>query len=346
MDIQQFENRKKDHLDLALDLMHQASGSSGLELIQLIHDALPELDFNQIELTSRLGNQILKTPFYVAAMTAGHDHAQKINATLAEVCQHRGWAMGVGSQRRDLELGDRKTEWKNFRRQFPNLILFGNIGLTQILKTQTEEVQKICDLIEPQILFIHLNSLQEVIQPEGTPFFSGGIQAIEKLTKCLKIPVALKETGCGFSKKTLSKIKHLKLAAVDISGLGGTHWGRLEGARAHPGSLKAEAAKTFSYWGVSTVDSTLNALQTLPSSIEVWASGGVRNGLDAAKLYAIGAKRIGYAQPALKAALRGEDSLNHWMETQEFEMKVAMFCTGSRNLSELQQEDRWMLIKK
>ncbi len=341
MDLKQFEERKLDHIRHSLDLAHQAQGLSGLEFVQLVHEALPDLDFDEISLTSNCLGVCLKTPFYVAGMTAGHERAFQINRTLALLCQERGWAMGVGSQRRDLELqnGAGLDAWKELRDQVPDLVLFANLGISQVIRADMRDLRRVVDGLRAQALVIHLNALQEVVQPEGTPHFRGSFEAIARVISELGLPVLLKETGCGFSEATLRRISGLRLGAVDLSGLGGTHWGRIEGARAGRGSLHAEVATTFANWGESTVNSVRAAARALPESIEVWASGGVRSGLDAAKLLALGADRIGFAKPALEAALEGAERLRLWMETREFELKTALFCTGSLNCKELQAKE-------
>ena len=203
------------------------------------------------------------------------------------------------------------------------------------------------DSIQAQALFIHLNSLQECIQPEGTTDFKGSFNVIEKLSSKLSVPVIIKETGCGFSFKTLKRLKSTKIAAVDISGLGGTHWGRIEGDRAMAGSVHFQAAKTFQNWGISTVESVLNANKALGKkpTFELWASGGVRTGLDAAKLIAMGAKAIGLAKPALEKALIGQHSLIEWMSQVEYELKTAMFCTGSKDIKNLSQTN-WSIRQR
>ena len=150
-------------------------------------------------------------------------------------------------------------------------------------------------------------------------------------------PVVIKETGCGFSAPTLMRLSEVGLTALDVSGLGGTHWGRVEGARAQPDGLQATAARTFANWGESTADSVISARENL-RGVEIWASGGVRSGLDAAKLIALGAHRVGYAQPALAAATAGAEVLDRWMEQQEFELKVALFCTGSATPQALREK--------
>ncbi|MFZ9595659.1 MAG: type 2 isopentenyl-diphosphate Delta-isomerase [Bdellovibrionia bacterium] len=340
MDLDQFEKRKADHIQHSLDLKNEALGASGLDRIHLVHEALPELDFQDVSIQSQFLGKKLQTPFFVCGMTAGHGDAPAMNRLLAKVCEARGWVMGVGSQRRDLESSS--EEWKSFRSSFPRLGLIGNLGLTQVIQASVSQVRRVVTDLGADALAIHLNALQEVLQPEGTPQFHGGFAALKKLTQSLKIPILLKETGCGFSKKTLQRISRLKLCAVDLSGLGGTHWGRIEGARAPEHSLQAQAAQTFAHWGESTVQSVLAAQGVLREKTEIWASGGVRSGLDAAKLIALGSHRIGYAKPALMAALKGEQALHQWMAQQEFELKVALFCTGSKNLEALRKK-KWNL---
>ena len=162
--------------------------------------------------------------------------------------------------------------------------------------------------------------------------------ALRSLCRDLGVPVVLKETGCGFSQATLYRVSRIGLSAIDVSGLGGTHWGRIEGARADVGSIQSIAATTFAQWGESTVNSVRAAVKVLPSSVEIWASGGVRSGLDAAKLLALGAHRVGFAKPALEAALQGLEALEFWMQTREFELKVAMFCSGAATCQELREK--------
>lgn len=331
---QQFESRKKDHINFAMASENQAFGFSELERVQLEHDALPELDFSEISLQSKYLGQTLQTPFYINSMTAGHKDAVSLNVIMAQVCEERGWMMGVGSQRRQLEDSKNQNEWKALRKAAPKALIIGNIGLAQVIQSSVSDIEKLVESVEAQALFIHLNALQECIQPEGTPQFKGGRKAIEKLCRKLSVPVIVKETGCGMSFKALKKLKNIGLYAVDVSGLGGTHWGRIEGQRASSGSIQFECAKSFQNWGISTVQSLVNGLK-LKADYELWASGGVRTGLDAAKLLGLGAKAVGYAQPAMQKALQGEQELRSWMTTIEYELRVAMLCTGSKHIKHL-----------
>ena len=341
MDTQQFEARKREHIQHSLYVASQAQGLSGLEQVHLVHDALPDFDFTEIQIQTHCLGKQLTTPFYVAGMTAGHENAWKMNRTLALACQQRGWAMGVGSQRRDLETGDGGLldQWKKLREEVPDLVLFANLGISQLITAEMSQVQKVVRDLGAQALVVHTNALQETMQPEGTPFFRGGFAALKRACQELGLPVILKETGCGFSRATLERVSSLGLAAIDLSGLGGTHWGRIEGARAHKNSIHSVASLTFANWGIPTASSVLFAAEVLPERTEIWASGGVRSGLDAAKLIALGAHRVGYAKPALEAALHGEERLHFWMETQEYELRVALFCTGSKTCHELRHKE-------
>jgi isopentenyl-diphosphate Delta-isomerase len=345
MNIKQFEKRKQDHIALSLSMANQAAGMNGLESIHLSHEAIPDLDFEEIKLETPCFGKLLPTPFYVASMTAGHADALSINRMLAQACQERGWAMGVGSQRRELEAGTGARaidDWKSLRQEVPRLVLFANIGISQLIKAKVADIQRLIESIDAQALCIHLNVLQEAIQPEGTPQFKGAWQALENLCRELDRPVIVKETGCGFHRSTLRRLAQVGPAAVDVSGLGGTHWGRIEGARAGNHSLHQAAATAFANWGEATVDSVLAAREALSPQTEIWASGGVRSGLDAAKLIALGAHRVGYAKPALEAALTGPIELRSWMELQEYELRIALFCTGSATPSYLSQKaDSW-----
>ncbi len=343
MNIREFEGRKKDHIQHALNPAHQATGLGGLDWIRLIHEALPELDFDEVRLTSTCLGRTSATPFYIAGMTAGHEDAPRINRALALACQERGWAMGVGSQRRELEASSDESaqldHWELLRESVPRLTLFANLGLSQLIEAPTSEVQRLAKSIRAQALVIHANPLQEALQPEGTPRFKGALQALGRICGEIDMPVVLKETGCGFSSATLRRLSDLPLAAVDVSGLGGTHWGRIEGARSPKGSPQAAAAQTFAEWGEPTVETLIAARQELKPRTELWASGGVRTGLDAAKLIALGAHQIGFAKPALEAALAGDEVLRQWMAAREYELRVALFCTGCASPADLRRKE-------
>ncbi len=336
-----FESRKADHIRLSLSEKTQAIGASGLDRVRLRHEALPDLNFDDIDLRVPFFGKLVASPMFVSSMTAGHAGSIDLNVRMARVSEKRNWPMGVGSQRKQLQDKNADVEWKNIRKACPRVRFLGNIGLAQVIEEPTSAIRRLCDTLEAEALFVHLNPLQECLQPEGTPHFKGGLKALEKLVRELGLPVVVKETGTGFSRSTLDRLRGIGLHAVDVSGLGGTHWGRVEGGRAQ--GLRAEAAETFRDWGVGTVESVLHALQAKRAGAEydVWASGGVRSGLDAAKLVAMGAKHVGLAQPILAKALESEDALDQKMELLEFELRTALFCTGAQDIETFQSLRVW-----
>lgn len=329
-----FETRKADHIRLALDESCQSNSGAGLNKVNLIHEALPEIDFDDVQIEQELFSRPMASPFFISSMTAGHTGSLNINLIMARVAERRRWPMGVGSQRRQLTDFSVDSEWRAIRKECPRVRFFGNIGLSQLIRSEVSEIRRLADTLEAEAMIVHTNPLQECLQPEGTRHFAGGYRALENLVKELGLPVIVKETGCGFSSRTLARLSGIGLAAVDVAGRGGTHWGRIEGGRSAKNSLLFQAAETFGNWGIDTVDSLLTA-KNIAIDFELWASGGVRSGLDAAKLLALGASRIGLAKPLIEAALKGEQALDREMERLEYELKVAMFCTGSRTIEDL-----------
>lgn len=327
VDYKEFEKRKQEHIELALEPSSQASDNE-LDKLSLTHEALPDFNFSEINISSYRFGKLVPSPFFVSSMTAGHKNALSINYTLVAACAKSGWAMGVGSQRRELTDPNAKLAWQKIRLEFPKVKLFSNLGIAQVINTPVDEISRLVEALEAEALIIHCNPLQEVIQPEGTPQFKGSLLAIKQLVKILPIPIVIKETGCGFSAPTLHRLNDLGIKAVDVSGLGGTHWGRIESKRALHGSIKQRSGETFSNWGIGTVSSVKNAISLQPN-FEIWGSGGVRHGLDAAKLLALGVTSVGFAKPMLIAALKGAAEVYELMQTIEYELRIAMFCTGS-----------------
>lgn len=334
---EQFEQRKQDHIDLALMSVNQAEEYNPFDRVHLLHEALPNFNFDEIDIsTYRLGKKVA-TPFIISSMTAGHREAVNINHELMAAASECGWSMGVGSQRRELTDKSAAQEWRELRRSFPNVTLFSNLGIAQLITTKLADIGRLTDAVEATGLIIHCNPLQECIQPEGTPYFKDCWHALEQLVKTFALPIIVKETGCGFSLQTMKRLNQIGVAAIDVSGLGGTHWGRIEGHRAPEHSIQQRASMTFRNWGVDTFRCVKQA-QSLSDSTEIWGSGGVRHGLDAAKLIAAGASTVGFAKPLLEAALDSWQLVVSEMQAIEYELKVAMFCTGSRILSDLQEK--------
>jgi len=338
-----FEERKRDHIAISLSAQSQSAGASGLERVELIHEAVPDIDFKDITLKTKTLGLEVSSPIFVSSMTLGHQTSEKINHVLAAVCESRDLLMGVGSQRRQLEDQTAVLECQQLRKSFPKLKVMGNLGLSQLISTSVDEVKKLVESLEAQAMIIHTNPLQECIQPEGTPNFKGGTKALEQLCAELSVPVILKETGCGFSRKTMMKLRDIGLAALDVSGKGGTHWGRVEAQRLPEDNVRQAAGENFAEWGHTTVESML-AAREMEWPSELWASGGVRNGLDVAKLIAMGADMVGLAKPVLEAAIQGESALQKFFDSLEYEVKVALFCTGTSNVADFQRGGLWKWI--
>ena len=334
----QFESRKREHIELSLLPDNQATGRSGLDEYHLPHCAMPEIDWNEISIESSILGAVRKTPFLISSMTAGHHGSVNLNERLALAASRRGWIMGVGSQRKELFDEEAHQEWVELRKTIGSeLLMVGNIGLSQVIQTPPEKIQDLVDSLKAIALFVHTNPLQEALQVEGTPYFKGGFESVARLSQILSVPVILKETGCGFSASTLQQANELGIYAVDVAGFGGTHWGRIEGGQNGADALKNQAAKTFANWGVSTYQSLLNARGLDKKNFAVWASGGIRSGLDAAKCISLGAECVGFAKPLLDSAVQSQDALEKTMEALEFELKVALFCTGSRSVNDLKK---------
>ena len=330
----QFEERKKEHFTLSLGNQAETPEKTGLDRIELIHEALPELNLQDISLSLKIFGRNLKTPFFASSMTGGWDKSEQFNLKLAQICEKRSWIMGVGSQRGQLTDSSKDREWHKIRSACPDLVLLGNLGLSQVISTPIEKIEKLVESLGAQGMIVHTNPLQEALQKEGSPFFKGGIKALKELSRTLSVPVILKETGCGFSEHTLDRLEGLGLFAVDLSGLGGTHWGRIEGTRFAGKDFRQGIGETFSKWGVKTLDSLLYSGKR-KRDFKIWASGGLRNGLDGAKALALGAEAVGFGRPLLQALNEGTEKLEQLMSRWEHELRVCLFCTGSVRLEDL-----------
>ena len=338
-----FSDRKKDHINLSLKKSNRAKGKSGFDRIRLKHSALPEIDFSEVDISTQIFGQPILTPFVVTGMTGGWEGAKAINTCIAKVAEKRGWVMGAGSQRRQRTDPSAQKEWHEIRKFYPRLILIGNIGLSQLIKTPVSQVEELVLSLKAQAMAIHTNPLQEGLQIEGTPQFKGGLKALKNLCAKLSVPVILKETGSGFSKQTLKTLLGIGLNAVDVSGLGGTHFGRVEGDRVPKDHYLYGTAHAFRNWGIPTVEALLSAQQLKPD-YKVWASGGIRNGCDSAKALALGASQVGFARPVMEQALKGEKALDQFMARTEYELKLALFCSGCKTNKEIQSADKWELL--
>jgi isopentenyl-diphosphate delta-isomerase, type 2 len=329
------ETRKADHLRLCIEEDVQfRETTSGLERYRFAHCCLPELDRNDVDLTSTFLDKKLAAPLLISSMTGGTELAQTINYLLADVAQKYKIAMGVGSQRIAVE-NPQLADTFAVRRRAPDILLFANIGAVQLnYNYGLEQCQKIIDILEADALILHLNPLQECVQTEGDTNFKGLLDQIAKLCEKLPVPVIAKEVGNGISGKMAKKLLAAGVAAIDIAGAGGTSWAKIEGERAK-NALGRRLGATFADWGIPTAECIVSTRASSPD-VPLIASGGLQNGLDAAKALALGADLAGLARPFLQAAAESESALELLVEVLIAEIATVMFCTGCANLYELQ----------
>ncbi len=339
-----FENRKKDHIRLALDKGTQNLVKSGFSQIRLNHHALPEINFSDVSLNVELLGHSFASPHFVSSMTAGHEDSLQINLRLARAAQKKNWLMGVGSQRRELTDATAAAEWRKIKLEFPDLKLVSNIGISELIQQPLEKILLLIENLGSVGIFVHLNALQEVFQNNNEAVFTGGLAAIESLVKKTSVPVLVKEVGFGINKEVTQKLYDIGVKVIDVTGNGGTHWGQIEALRSHEDSTIENAISAFHDWGDSTIDCLLN-LQEQVLFHQVWASGGVRNGVDSAKCLALGARAVGIAQPLMKAAVVSEQEIIKVMDVFDFQLKTAMFCMGIRKYEDFLHKKVWNVAK-
>lgn len=300
----------------------QYSRGAGFQSIKLIHNALPELDLDDIDLSAKFLGKKVRFPLMFTAMTGGYSDAGKINKKLAEAAEKHGIVIGLGSQRAMIE-EPKLAETFKIRKYAPSVPIIANIGGVQLKEYPVKTIEKMVSSVDADGLAVHLNPLQEVIQPEGDRNYKGVLKAIEKVCDGLDVPVIVKETGAGISPYVAEKLKKAGVKWIDVAGSGGTSWSRIEYLRSK------KAVSGFEDWGIPTVESIMMCRGILP----LIASGGVRSGIDAAKAIALGADMAGAAEPFLKALVRNR--LEQELTTWENQLRIAAFLTGSRNLSSL-----------
>jgi isopentenyl-diphosphate delta-isomerase len=326
-------HRKKDHIQINLNEDVSSALSTGLEQIQLEHNAAPELDLGQINLASTFLGHDLSAPLLISSMTGGTPEAGKINAALAEAAQARGIAMGLGSQRAALEDPSIKETYQ-IRRFAPDIPLFANLGAVQLnYGFSLDDCMKAVEEVEANGLFLHFNPLQEALQPEGDTNFSGLLEKIEEICLALPVPVVAKEVGWGLSGHTAKRLVEIGIVAIDVSGAGGTSWSQVEMHRAE-NDQQRKLASAFVSWGIPTVHAILDVRETLPE-IPLIASGGLKSGLDIAKCIALGANLGAMAGPFLQAAVSSTEAVIELIDLILAEIRICMFATGSPDLESL-----------
>ena len=325
--------RKADHIKINLEKDVRSALTTGLENYHFIHEALPELDLEYIDTSLGLFGKRLAAPILISSMTGGTSEAETINLRLAEAAQEMKIAMGVGSQRAAIEHPEQAQTFQ-VRRVASDILLFANLGAVQFnYGYGIDHCKRAVDMIQADALILHLNPLQEAVQDAGDTNFAGLAKKIEEVCRKLEVPVIAKEVGWGMSEQTAKLLADCGVSAIDVAGAGGTSWSQVEMHRA-PDEFTRELAATFVGWGIPTSASILNVKKAAPE-VTIFASGGIKDGLDIAKCIALGATLGGMAGQFLKAAAVSTEKAVDMMKLTKKQIEVTMFATGVGTLEGL-----------
>ncbi len=330
-------SRKLEHLEITLYERVEGYTTTLLDDVTLVHQALPGFDFSEVDLSAKLFGKDVNAPIVISGMTGGSPELLNVNRKIAELAQKFRVAVGVGSQRAGIERPETRETFSIVRKVAKDVPVIGNIGAPQLAKGYgIREISEAVQMIEADAVAIHFNPAQELFQPEGEPHYS--ISILDKLADIsddLGVPVILKETGCGFSREFARLAKERGFRHFDVQGAGGTSWVAVEMFRGiRRNNWKASSARVFAGWGIPTAASIVEVRYEVPDGFVI-GSGGIRNGLDAAKAIALGADAVGLALPVLKAVMegRGEEFFTRLI----FEMKSASFLAGARDVASLKR---------
>lgn len=328
------QKRKEEHLNIcSCEDVEFKEITTGLENYYFLHQAVPEIDLSGIDLSISLFGKRLSAPIIISPMVGGIESAIGINQNLAQVAQALGLAMGVGSQRGLISFPELRRTYQ-VRDIAPDILLLANLGAVQLnYGFGISECLEIIEAVNADVLVLHFNPLQEALQPEGNTNFSGLLKKIEQVCRALPVPVVAKEVGGGISEKAARHLFEAGVSGIDVAGAGGTCWSEIERKRSLD-KLGDSIARNFASWGIPTAESIIMTKRGAPE-VSLIASGGIRTGIDVAKAIALGADAAGIATPLLKAAkdssLEAENLLIEVIEV----LRVAMFCIGAANISEL-----------
>jgi isopentenyl-diphosphate Delta-isomerase len=339
--VTQTSKRKSDHITINLEKEVNSSLKTGLENYRFENNALPEIDYSEICLSQKFFAKEISSPILISSMTGGSSEAENLNIILAEAAQETGIALGVGSQRAAIEDPSLAKSFQ-IRKYAPDILLFANLGAIQLnYGYGLEECQKSVDMVEADALILHLNALQEALQPEGDTNFKNLLPKISEICAKLSVPVIVKEVGWGVSGKTAKRLLDAGVSAIDVAGAGGTSWSQVEMYRAESEAQKRLAA-SFIGWGIPTSESIVDVKLKNPNA-SIIASGGLRNGTDIAKCIVLGAKIGGLASPFLKTAHKSLRVTIDKIEEISNEIKICMFASGTKSIESLSKIE---LIKK
>ena len=334
------ERRKAEHLRIAAEEDIETTRAPGWDDVHLVHDALPAIDAARIDLSTRLLGHRLDLPLVIAGMTGGHSGAERVNATLAEAAARYGLGIGVGSQRAALRDPGLRGTYRVVRERAPKAFVIANVGISQLVAQDDEgplgaqDVRTLIEMVGASAIALHLNYLEESVQPEGQTRASGIDAAIRRLVRRSTVPVIAKETGAGISGAVAKRLRALGVRAIDVGGVGGTSFAAIEALRARDrgDAARARLGQVFRDWGVPSAVAVVGSAR---SGLPVIATGGVRSGLDAAKALALGAAAVGVGRPLLQAALAGPERVDEWIRQFALELRTATFLSGVRRARDL-----------
>ncbi len=331
-------SRKLDHIRISLeeDVSFERR-TTGFEQQHFVHQALPELDLADVDTTVTFLGHRLAFPLIIASMTGGTPEAAAINQHLAQAAQALGIGMGLGSMRAALESPDLAWTYQ-VRRYAPDILLLANLGAVQLnYGYGVDECRRAVELVEADALILHLNPLQEALQPEGDTRFSDLLRKIAAVCAALDVPVVVKEVGWGLSRQAARRLVEAGVAALDVAGAGGTSWSQVEMFRSTD-ARQRQVAAAFRDWGIPTVASLQN-VRLVDAHIPLIASGGVRTGIDIAKSIALGADVASMAAPLLRAAMTGPAALTELLHVLARQLRVTMFAVGAADVSALRRAE-------
>jgi isopentenyl-diphosphate delta-isomerase len=337
--------RKRDHLKIALSDESQI-GNTGFDRYRFIHNALPEIDFDKIDTSTAFLGKKVNYPFFISCMTGGVKDGARLNKNLAKVAQKHGIAMGVGSQRIMIE-NPRLKKLFEVRKYALDIPVIANIGLVQLnYGFGIKECEEMVAMVNADALALHINPIQEAIQPEGNHNFENLLGKLEKVVKKLSVPVIVKEVGFGLSEDVIKRLYNVGVRIFDTAGWGGTNWAFVEAERHSPSEALAkgniEVGKLFTNWGIPTTNSILAAKivkdKNKDKRMVILGSGGIRTGIDIAKAIGLGSDLAGIAAPFAKAALKSSTAVEDLIERLGMELKIAMFGVGAKDISQLKSK--------
>lgn len=336
--------RKHEHLSFASLPDSESSIPAGWEDLTFVPSSIPATSPDEVDLTTVLVGQELDAPFVIASMTGGHEDALPINAALAEAARELRLAIGTGSQRAALRDPGLAESFTVIRKEAPDALVFANIGICQLVPQGGEpplsqgEIEAAIDMVGAQALIVHFNVVEEIIQMEGDRNFEGLIDAFANVVAQLGIPVVAKETGSGMSRKTGQLLVEAGASVIDVGGAGGTSFAKIEGMRAaaRGDMYRSRLGQTFGDWGVPT---SASIIETRSLGVPVIATGGIRNGLDAAKALALGATAIGLGRPALIAAMENPPRVSEELRLFIEELRIAVVLSGQQSAANLRSSE-------